>query len=223
MLPKLSDRAASRCTANILRAYPAWKQAKLRSEGGESLEAMLEFINRNTAYLSELQAQISEGFTPCIDRGWPGMDAPTQPEPEPLIKEVEVIKEVPVEVEKIVEVEVERVVERPVEKAVYVKDPETIERLNDTERKLKAAQEALDAARSGETQPAKVFDLDKVEPELLQEAEAHDDKQAWLWAKLNDLGNLMQMNHPDAGLFAEKHSRLHGALYKPSAGPVEIT
>ena len=154
MLPKLSDRAATRCTSNIARFYPAWKQAELRQSGGEPLMEMEDFIERNKLHLTDLRQRIAEGEAPCIDTGWPSLDAePVEPKPEP-----EVIEKV-VEVEKIVEVPVE--VE--VIKEVPVKDTEAEQRLEhvlkDLER-LKADHEARKPAPDADTEPpAEVADL----------------------------------------------------------------
>lgn len=129
MLPKLSDRAAMRCTSNITRFYPAWKQAQLRQSGGDALNDMLDFIDVNKAHLADLKQRIAEGETPCIDTGWPVLGGKVETAPEPQV------------IEKIIEVE----------KVVEVAREDTT-RLEELENRLKAAQDAL-AARSETVMP----------------------------------------------------------------------
>ena len=131
MLPKLSERASARCTAN--------KQAEIR-QSGEGLQDMEDFIALNKEHLTELREMIAEGERVCIDAGWPqlGAESEAEPAPEPEV----IIKEVPVEVEKIVEVEVEKVVE------VKVKDPETEAQARAAEEALTEALDQLKAAKA---------------------------------------------------------------------------
>lgn len=79
MLPKLSERAAARCSAHIRRHYPDWKQAKILNGGFDSesqatLSKMRAFILDCKAHLSSLRERIAEGERPCIDTGWPKLN-----------------------------------------------------------------------------------------------------------------------------------------------------
>lgn len=84
----LYDRAGQRCEQNILRRYPAWRQANLTEADRPEFDAWVQW---NKAHLSSLRDQIVRGETPDIDRGWPTGTAPAflVPEgPKPSVVEV---------------------------------------------------------------------------------------------------------------------------------------
>lgn len=91
----LYDKAALRCTQNICRAYPAWRQAHMTDDERLDFD---EWRALNLAHLDALRAQITQGGTPDIDRGWPVYGDEAEG-PVEIIREVEVIREVPVEVD----------------------------------------------------------------------------------------------------------------------------
>ena len=196
MLPKLSDRAAMRCTSNITRFYPEWKQSELRQSGGDALNDMLDFIDVNKEHLATLKQRIAEGETPCIDTGWPVMGATAEAAPEP-----EVIERI---------VEVEKVVEVPVE---VVREVENTQRLEELEGRLKAALDALEARPETvmpdfepkpEEPPAGIADLFQSDKPLAPQARALRD----LWLQI---GHQIQRGEarPDE---IRKHERLSSEL-----------
>lgn len=91
----LYDKAAHRCTLNICRAYPEWKQAHLTEDERPAFEAWRQL---NLSHLAGLRAAITQGGAPDIDRGWPVFGAEPEAVDEPkvieVIKEVEVVREV---------------------------------------------------------------------------------------------------------------------------------
>ena len=130
MLPKLSDRAAARCTAHIRRHYPDWKQSLIMFHGApDEVSEMEDFIARCKSHLVDLREEIAEGDTPCIDTGWPPLNAIEQP-------------------------------------------PEDTSRLEDLERQLTEAQEALQAKEPEPETPEETYDeppaelADLIDPSL---------------------------------------------------------
>lgn len=68
MAKSLYDRAADRCRQNILRRYPAWRQANLTAPDLPEFHA---WKAENLAHLKTLRAAIVTGGEPDIDREWP--------------------------------------------------------------------------------------------------------------------------------------------------------
>jgi hypothetical protein len=79
-MTSLYFRAAKRCEQNILRVWPAWRQAHITDADRGEFE---DWKAANVAHLRDLQDQIVKGGEPDIDRGWPTGTVPEQPEPEP--------------------------------------------------------------------------------------------------------------------------------------------
>lgn len=71
-MASLYHRAAKRCELNILRRYPAWRQAHLTEADRPLFEA---WKAANTEHLQALRGAIVEGDEPDIDRGWPDPEA----------------------------------------------------------------------------------------------------------------------------------------------------
>ena len=67
-MPSLYDRAGQRCEQNILRRYPAWRQANLTAPDMPEFDA---WKAENLAHLKKLRAAILTGASPDIDRDWP--------------------------------------------------------------------------------------------------------------------------------------------------------
>ena len=78
--PSLYHRAADRCEANILRVWPAWRQAHITDETRSEFEAWRAV---NVAHLQDLRDDIVKGGAPDIDRGWPDS------EPTPTLEQTE--------------------------------------------------------------------------------------------------------------------------------------
>jgi hypothetical protein len=190
MLPKLSERAHMRCTSNITRFYPEWKQAELRQTGGDALNDMLDFIDECTAHLVTLKERIAEGETPCIDTGWPSPDGVVETAPEPEV--IEEIVEVPVEV---------------------VREVEDTARLEELEGRLKAALDALadrpetvepDFEPKPDEPPASIADLFQPDKPLAPQAKAL--RELWL-----QIGHQIQRGEAKADEI-RKHERLSSEL-----------
>lgn len=79
-MTSLYFRAAKRCEQNILRVWPAWRQAHITDADRGDFE---DWKAVNVAHLRALQDQIVKGGEPDIDRGWPTGSIPEQPVPEP--------------------------------------------------------------------------------------------------------------------------------------------
>ncbi len=196
MLPKLSTRAHQRCEANILRAYPAWKQAELRYEGGIAFDEMVQFIELCKAHLSQLKGQIAEGAAVCIDTGWPQLGE----KPEPVVEPEVIIKEVPVE--------------KIVTETVQVENPETVAKLEEMEALfgetkaeldgLKARSEAAVSEAPDDQPPASIADLFVSDRPYAEQAQA-------LWDRYNELTNKIMMSLASDAERA-KHGRLQGEL-----------
>lgn len=187
MLPNLSVRAEKRCETHILRHFPAWKQVEIRLSVGEDSERdrMQVFIGLCKEHLTDLKAQIGQGGTPCIDMGWPDLDAEPETEVEPQIVEVEVPVEVPVE--------------RIVEKIVY-RDPPAESTLRKAEAGLEAAQAKLAARDKTDVVPDEL-------QEHVKEGETVAEAKVRFLVLYRDLGNKIMMGR------AEKHEiRLHESL-----------
>lgn len=89
MQKPLSERAALRCEQAILRAFPAWRQAEIRSNGSPDQQSDLQaFIDANKSVLRDKRAAIADGIETCIDTGWAEYGAaPVEqqaPAPEPV-------------------------------------------------------------------------------------------------------------------------------------------
>jgi len=144
----LSERARERCERNILRYFPAWKQAQILFDGtDEDRDNMAEFV------------AIAEGHVPDID-DWPeyGVSPVDEPQPEVVIERVEVpvevIKEVPIEVVKTVE------------------NPETEARLEAALAELEAGKQRVD-----EREPSLDYDISFVQEEQNEGEEIHQTYQ----------------------------------------------
>lgn len=84
----LYDRAARRCEQNILRRYPAWRQAHLTDSTRPFFDA---WKANNVAHLQALRDQIVKGGTPDIDRGWPDPLSAIQMPKAPMLTAAEFV------------------------------------------------------------------------------------------------------------------------------------
>jgi hypothetical protein len=81
-MASLFERAGIRCEQNILRRWPAWRQAELDGQKPWARPAFEAWKAANVDHLKALRAAIVAGETPDIDRGWPD---PKEPLPESAI------------------------------------------------------------------------------------------------------------------------------------------
>lgn len=88
-MPSLFDRAGVRCEQNILRRWPAWRQAHMKPD---ERPAFWAWKAANVQHLESLRKAIVAGGEPDIDRGWPD---PRDPKWDALATAVEAAKEVP--------------------------------------------------------------------------------------------------------------------------------
>lgn len=92
-MASLFERAGIRCEQNILRLWPAWRQAELVDRKPWDRPAFEAWKAANVTHLQKLRAAIVAGLLPDIDRGWPD---PKEPLPE-YVEAVAPVAAVPAE------------------------------------------------------------------------------------------------------------------------------
>ena len=213
-MPSLYDRAGQRCRQNILKAYPAHRQAHLTADELPAFEAWKAV---NVEHLKALRDAIVAGEAPDIDRGWPQI---AHPEPVSVSGAGERGAEAAVEYQapppEIIEVE----------KVVHVENPETQERLAEAlneKAELKAALE--EALGKLEARKASVDEFPEELLDLVRENEPHADALNRLRGDYVQLTNrLVDTRLPAlSNLERAYQNRLQKALYSERKGAVEIT
>ena len=210
-MPSLYDRAGHRCRQNILRAYPAHRQAHLTADDLPAFEAWKAV---NIDHLKALRDAIVAGETPDIDRGWPV--------PGEIVRPAGTVSGE------------ERHGAAPVaqhspgssSEPKIVENPETQERLAEALNENSGLKAALEEALGKlEARKTRVDEFPEELLDLVRENEPHADALNRLRGDYVQLTNRLVDTRlpPLSNLERAYQNRLQKALYSERKGAVEIT